>query len=254
MSEVRSFGWFGGQCLADYNIGVSIGDDEFGNPIPPSNGSLPSIMAMIWRIKKYRYSISWNGVLKTYPFGEEEITEFSQNTYVDLTRIGVEEEKDYVCNYQYGIGNPSPFDWQSPLSAAYYDVQGFGFTPLWKSGNNIDKSTQIYGSFLWQPIIYSPEVSGFAPRLSFGYPSEYIPSDPPPIIPPSEITINLGGGVSFNTFFAAFGNQYTEDVIDLQFTINSWSLKAIEWWEYDPNDGKGPIYDKTTGQRLRDDV
>ena len=29
------------------------------------------------------------------------------------------------------------------------------------------------------------------------------------------------------------------------------SLKATEYFEYDPNDGGGPIYDKTTGSALR---
>lgn len=35
----------------------------------------------------------------------------------------------------------------------------------------------------------------------------------------------------------------------------SWSgtatVKPLEWWEYDPSDGLGPIYDKTTGAQLR---
>lgn len=32
------------------------------------------------------------------------------------------------------------------------------------------------------------------------------------------------------------------------------SLEAIEYWPYDPNDGGGPIYNTTTGQRIRFDV
>jgi hypothetical protein len=31
-------------------------------------------------------------------------------------------------------------------------------------------------------------------------------------------------------------------------------LKFPEYWEYDPNDGKGPIYDKLTGAKIRNDV
>lgn len=32
------------------------------------------------------------------------------------------------------------------------------------------------------------------------------------------------------------------------------TMEILEWWEYDPNDGGGPKYDKTTGKTLRTDI
>ena len=36
-----------------------------------------------------------------------------------------------------------------------------------------------------------------------------------------------------------------------QETISNLVIEPSEFWEYDPNDGLGPIYDKTTGKQLR---
>lgn len=262
MAEVRSIGWFGGQCLADYNIGVSIGEDEFGNPLPPdlnlalTNGSLISTMAMTWRIKKYRFNISWTAEVRTIEFNEETnefefvINEYEQSTYVDLERISfftdIEKETDLVCAFSNGIDNA----WknESPLDAFYYDVQNFGFIPLWKDANNINP--QIYGSFLWQPRIGLPDILP-GPQLSFGYPQAYFPTGYTVIFPLTEQTINFGNGISFNVLVGAFGNTGSDDDIYEKYTINSWSLEAREWWEYDPNDGGGPIYNSVTGERMR---
>jgi len=37
----------------------------------------------------------------------------------------------------------------------------------------------------------------------------------------------------------------------VSFTIDNLLIEPIEFWEYDPSDGGGPIYDKDTGKQLR---
>lgn len=50
-----------------------------------------------------------------------------------------------------------------------------------------------------------------------------------------------------NTF--VFGQESTLP----NFSVNGY-IKAVEYWEYDPNDGKGPKYDLSTGEQIRFDV
>jgi len=37
----------------------------------------------------------------------------------------------------------------------------------------------------------------------------------------------------------------------LEITSSDFTLEAVEYWPYDPNDGGGPIYDSSTGDQLR---
>jgi hypothetical protein len=37
----------------------------------------------------------------------------------------------------------------------------------------------------------------------------------------------------------------------LEITSSDFTLEAVEYWPYDPNDGLGPIYDSSTGEQLR---
>ena len=66
--------------------------------------------------------------------------------------------------------------------------------------------------------------------------------------------IGNGGEVENEIGTCTFTSQAESKEFALGSTFNgtaSVEISAIEYWPYDPGDGKGPIYDSATGAQLR---
>jgi hypothetical protein len=120
------------------------------------------------------------------------------------------------------------------------DNQGSGFElPFY----HLDKNDAEYGSQLWANCKLTISVA----NNSF-WTSDYLTQDNAYEGPTETATLSLLGNnfeFSIKRRFELGGDGLdTESISDLR-------IEPSEFWEYDPGDGLGPIYDKTTGAQLR---
>lgn len=119
-----------------------------------------------------------------------------------------------------------------------WDRQQLGFAPPFVVSENQNDKTN-----LWSAMSF-----GFGVWESWGDEDEQDPNSDP--------DAQLGQGV-----FSLLGLERTFTIQNISIggdggvptteTLTNLRIEPSEFWEYDPGDGLGPIYDKTTGRQLR---
>ena len=201
-------------------------------------------LAFFWRIKKIKLEVTAtfsygafdeNG--DTYPYTSTKTSNFFYYT------LEVENEKDLICK---------SFSWiaesEDPNNEIFGEITSVDFfSPRWE-----DKDKKIYYVGIPFGVIVRDDPDAPLGRIGvsllFGFPppnSDYWPQ-PNNLSFEEDVFINLGNNFTFETnVIKNFENVLWNSSIDF------WEITVDEYWEYDPNDGNGPIYNSETGERLR---
>lgn len=245
----------------------------FPNCLPPSNpftisentylGSsfksetIAGGVGFYWRIKKFRFNIA--GTVRVVFLDEQELND-TYSGYVELERAtvvleGEEEilstenttEKNLVCgNVGWKINNGGD-----------YNLDGTGIVPYW-----IDRD-QSRVHFGFPLFIESSEGSNTRTYLSVYLTNNNDNGSIPPVfrvgeirgdVEASEFTLDFGNGITLKTLKWTFPKVVEYDEGTYYFNYDIFNMEVLEWWGYDPEDGGGPIYNTSTGERIRFDV
>lgn len=261
--------WPNQQAFIDYaqlNYGGALNYEDLQNYFEPVKSNLSTIMALYWRVKKWRvsgnfqYTKETSGdppepVIETVPyeffFERDKNPESLQN---DTT------EKDLIC-----LVNPDPSDPEYPKQS--WDIIQFR-----RTGDPIEIETD-FGTGIWGADFVAPTIftfpAGVKPIIkqennvySSGlyFTLNFEDGLEPDVdtyrggflgLAENEESSNAAVTISFlgQTFnLLAIDNNAEEEPVPLISTMN---IEAVEYWPYDPEDGNGPIYDSTTGAQLR---
>jgi hypothetical protein len=280
MAEVRHLGLFP-FCIGEYPPIVTASPNT--NPyIPTGPHSLyqftlktEDAMAFWWRIKEWKLSFTfsdYNDLSITdgrYAGSYERIFPINIELYSTsgFLRIGLKtlatKETDLIClsgfeenAYEYG------WQWQAQRvgEITYPPDPETGIQPPPTPINYTHTSVALVSNNI-------PDVESFSSPFSYAEGQNHTTSDPD-FWTPFVVTVDQ---------FASHRNDYlsnetTAEVKMLGRKIGQLSLgtllefpdgynanltnvvvEPIEYWPYDPNDGGGPIYDSTTGEKLRFD-
>ena len=247
MAEVRHLGYF------PYCLGLKSPAD------PPSDwiyscweSNLESAMALYWRIKKFRITVS--GHFERWSLAPPEYTTLVQDYSYDATETGtieinVASEKKLVCATPFG--GPS-WTFEGAIlneGGGNNGAENTAFKPFWTS----DKIKYYTGVPL---VVYfeDPVDNRNALGVYIGFPPVGDPYwEGVTNVTSTRETINFGRGVEADTTLVYAQQTATSSTGYNIATVPDFKIEAAEWWEYDPNDGKGPIYDKVTGAKIRTD-
>jgi hypothetical protein len=210
---------------------------------------------MWWTVKHWKITGSYYYYRTLPPEGYEEISGsidvttddliFASTDFVNRILANGGNEKKLVCE-RGRFGGQRNFQWTIELDRVADDgngpVESTTTSPL-----NLD-----FGGARFQ--------TGTAPQFAK---SEITPEN---INNPAELWVNMAiGFASWSTESSQKDRQavcafnllnISKEIVlysgesDATETLEL-TLEPLEFWEYDPGDGKGPIYDKTTGETLR---
>lgn len=261
MATVNHIGLFP-QCLPsqnpNFNSQVSEENYTFFYSAFKSN-TIAGGVGFYWRVKKFRFNISGSSKI-TYDGGEF-IDTF--NGYVEFERAGRNgqeqvtgadlTEKYFVCDeMEWKINAVGDF--------SLADSSNFGglIKPSWI--DNTDNKV----CFL-QPLYFSS--IGSDTRLLFiivltnnndngSVPAPFTEDYGDPIVQPQEYTLDFGNDIKLETLKWTYPPVIGPDALGVTYYYNydTFNLEVTEWWGYDPDDGNGPIYNTTTGERIRFDI
>ena len=243
MATVRHLGLFP-FCLPLSN---PVTDPEFQWVNESLNGDIASSLAFYWRVKKLRVSISAS-VRLFYPdiFDLQD----SGSGYADIYRQDINTETDLVCKT---IGEESyAIQTDGSIEAGFFDPL-YSWKPEWF--NSEMESVNFRGIF---SISWIPSVEGLEREfatVALGYPSNFFNPAPTIFDPDYKIELLPANNLILTTTKTTSPKSQTDGVgIVRETAITSFKVEVTEWWGYDPEDGGGPIYDTSTGARIRDDV
>lgn len=238
--------------------------------------SLKNAVAMYWRVKKWKYSLEmeWSEVdIQNYSYSEERELYVGQvsilnviQDYIDGVLYPVEplfdtlegdipsSETKLIC----GVGGAT----LSSLANAHFVAQILGSI---RPDNDPSAGTGFFTRMSWPFFsnpVYVRDNNGakeYLPTIEFSantfrwtkiaaYPWT-IPSGQPYLGTYGEFSYKfLGETLSCPIY--AYNSRSTVPEFNNNLSVNV-TLEATEYWEYDPQDGEGPIYDKQTGKAIR---
>jgi hypothetical protein len=229
--------------------------EDFTNETETIIADLETVMAMYWRVKKWKVYGQWDYY----------VTSKVSNNYEYIFTRDAETEADLVCLDEFGYlkqftrtGTPITFSWSGGIGTL--DV---GLSIFRNTGNGPQTNRPIIklgGNSYAAGIMFVCTLEEGAPDADQYYFSSLIrpfnktaptPSFPEIEAPNTTVPITLLG----ETYHLLASKS--EPVISLpddQGTVTleaSMTIDALEYWPYDPQDGGGPIYDSTTGAQLR---
>ncbi len=229
-----------------------VSDETWENNIKHYDNLKTSVdlaMALYWRVKKW--NITGTQTLDIEDNPEYEVP-FEFNFARDCT-----SEKQLVCKSVFeSIGgskffSPLPlapsvdeFLYQAPGFIAHYPAVCSFQIPSTGVFGGVGAGTPFGGHYITEE---STEESTIATHMRFSF-----------------IGNNAGGDflASDAGLYASVEEGFAEiTFLDQKFQWSYWvarlpiynlKIEATEYWEYDPNDGGGPIYDSQTGEQLRE--
>jgi hypothetical protein len=242
--------------------------------------------AMYWRVKKWKFSfdITWSEISNDAFWVFSDVQECSVGQQRLFTTIddengnavpvqdglfgeALENEKQLVCGVDpveviyadFGEGaGQEMFHEHFGLGGGAISIKAAGGSnPAWPSAG-----TRVAYALFWPhqfPAFYRKRngITELAPRIIFEAgtfrwtrirASTWEVANPP---------IGTYGTFSyklldrtFTTDIHAFNSRASLPEFNNNLAVTA-TLDAVEYFEYDPNDGRGPIYDKDTGKQLR---
>ena len=176
---------------------------------------LDSAMALFWRVKKFK----WSATLTDREGTSSLCTSI-------FTRIE-SSETELVCFNQYS--DNGVLDYYTVENSGYDYFVGY-ITAASRFGVWIDGQNRVYSELGFV---------GTNPNLRDGW--TIFPYDVPDFPAPISLVEYTFSDYKLNLWTA--GGDYITP-----------TFEVMEWWPYDPNDGGGPIYNSSTGARIRNDV
>lgn len=244
MATVSHLGLFPKGCLPTSN---PIDEEIYKWVNEAFECNLTSAMALYWRIKKVKLTITAH--FERWSYDNNDPPNLQQDYSIEITQEGfitlnnIESEKELVCGNAY---------WEYSgdiLGNLNGGSEELIFRPTWVDGDTYYVAYPFIGS-----ILDPNDERGGAASIYFGFP----PAEDPYWFPVTNVTssretIDFGNNVSFETTVTV--SEYTLENSEFYVAkITDWALTVEEWWGYDPNDGGGPIYNTSTGERIRFDV
>lgn len=276
MSEVRYLGIFPDNVFT-CPLDESKRDFVNGGNAAPYNEmwtKLSDVMGFYWRVKKWEINVNANWTHPNFdnqisinPFIEIEV--FHGKWIDELNDILIGEDADEEFKLICGTKNPFIFDvylgndrednpiYEQIIENAHFVCAYHGYainkhnqserTGWFKLGYFKDLMPCFYKN-----LDSNPE---YQAGISFIFQAGLTDTSVVTMYPAGYYENKICGNFKLEMFQKTFNNNLWTPV-DLQSyngSINA-TLKATEYFEYDPNDGKGPIYNKHTGARIRNDV
>ena len=190
------------------------------NPIVPIafhpsyfiEGDLNMVMALYWRVRAFEV------ISNTFVQGNSYSDTFTMRLDdEDGQTSGLTTETELVCG---------EFDWYNRTSYGITD-----FTSIMRSAY-VDDSDNYFVSFNINDGDESYR-SNYRPDFDYGTNGTWV--------------LNFAGYSITKPLYRTLPNSGSINIGPASIVMN-----AIEYWPYDPEDGKGPIYDSATGEQLRD--
>jgi hypothetical protein len=201
---------------------------------------------MWWRVKKWKYEIALTirtnsspiyqdvYILNSFADVEEQIPQDIFGT--GFGNFGIKNELDLVCVDRFGFNVPGEHAWKLESEA----IAPGGLTPsITGFGDSYFSIGPRFTIFIDQD-----DLIGAGSSVNSYMDGQIIGSGPQIGV----ITIKFINWTHQVPMYAQFP-EYLGSLYDLLEI--SGTLEPEEYWPYDPNDGLGPIYDKTTGSALR---
>ena len=209
--------------LFPFCIANEFPDDLGGLPVEriyPIGVELDRAVKWFWRVKKWKAVYTLNDFSKEVIFWNNGVSTFVVNTGGGLSyfdTLNPETEKDLICKI--GTRFAEYFEFNSGFSFSLFSVV-------------LHASQQPQPAVVRQGDLYYPRfgceiLHGIDYMSTIGIIVEDIPID-----------IDLDG-ITVPAFLTNADS-------------GSLSISIHEYWPYDPEDGRGPIYDSATGAQLRD--
>jgi hypothetical protein len=234
MPSIRTIGFFPRIRITKPLCAISETDLDGNVPkygpgtLYPVKMSLASIMALYWRIRKWKFIHTLEG----------EPIEIDQQAFY-LTPP--QSEMDLICGFEFDetskdraieYAMTTNANFPEGMSISVMNIFGFGQKGphILKVGDDLYPSMDI----AWEgPIRYDEETDDMDAIGCTSIETEENTKQ-------GELTLNI------------LGQEYQIDMYAKnQFFFYCGFIETAEFWEYDPGDGLGPIYDKTTGAQLR---
>jgi hypothetical protein len=228
--------------------------EDFDNTTETIVADLNTIMALYWRVKKWRVS----GIFEYY------VTSKVSTNYECFFTRDAATEADLVCVDEFEFikqftrtGTSIDLGLSSGTAEfvaglSIFSVGGEGpitNRPVINQGNNLYSAGIVFAASVEEGAPSADEyLFSSVVRASFKTSSPSFPeADPPNTTVPLtflEQTYNLLANKSEPVITLPNNGGTTTLAISM-------AIEATEYWPYDPGDGGGPIYDSETGQQLR---
>jgi hypothetical protein len=221
MATVRHLGLFP-KCLPLENPFASLNRDL------KTINSVDASLMFYWRVKKWTATFTLPE--RIFDGGETILPEKEVTTTFERNE---RNEKYLVCGLI--SGGTEAQNWNIEDTHDTGAVQILALSPSWF--NNSDPANQkIY----WEAFISYTEISYRAGWILSSFESTdegvyYVKAD-----------LAMANGVIFQFHCELFNDGIDDGGLYVP------SLAVTEYWEYNPNDGGGPIYDSQTGEQLRE--
>lgn len=235
--------------------------EDFDNETETIVADLNTIMALYWRVKKWRafgifeyYATRKVSTNYEFIFTRNAATEADLACLVDDENQNTFETSGFLKQFT-RTGNPINLSLPSgsvtfsvSLALPIFTVGASANRPVIKQSNDL-YSTGIY--FVSTIEEGSPSADEYYFASIFRAPFKTSSPSFPEADPPNSTVPLSFLGKTYNML--AYKIEPVIELPDNSTTILEISLaiNAIEYWEYDPNDGGGPIYNSATGAQLR---
>jgi len=231
--------------------------EDFTNETETIIADLKTLMAMYWRVKKWKVYGQWDYF----------VTGKVSNNYEFIFTRDAETETDLVCPDEYGhlkqftrTGSPITFSWSGGVGTLTVGLSIFRNTgsgpqtnrPIIKLGENSYAAGIMFSCTLEEG---APDADQYYFGSLIRPPNKTAPTPSFPEIEGPNATVPITFlGKTYNLLAL----QNIAEVLDPEtgqetFLEASMNIEAIEYWPYDPEDGGGPIYDTSSGAILRPD-
>ena len=229
---------------------------DFDNTTETIVADLGTIMALYWRVKKWKVS----GVFEYY------ITSKVSTNYEFILTRDAATEADLVCTDELGYvkqftrtGTPITDSWSGGTlnftAAILLPFMGSDGPPTnraaIKQGDNLySAGISFFAGFEEGEPSADEYISPYLIRSAFKTSSPSFPeAEPPNAVVPINF-LNQTYGLLAQSSKIELTIEIGGNLVTIPLDINM-AIDAIEYWEYDPNDGGGPIYNSATGAQLR---
>lgn len=243
MASVRHLGLFptkvfDGPCLIKDAKELPEGPDTATGPGTrrPIGMSLANVMALYWRVKSWKFVHTHTDEEIIVPAAFEPGAE-------------PEDEKGLVCGYAAtantrGLITQTMSNNSDPLENGQYSFAVFEIFNFYQKGPFILKKDNLFYptiSVAWE----TNEISIAPNQGDYSMGSTSIQRNGDVQFGEQEIVL-LEDTYSIPLYFSE-----TVDEVDGSEFFYAGGISVHEYWEYDPKDGGGPIYDKQTGKQIR---
>jgi hypothetical protein len=230
--------------------------EDFDNQIETITDDLNTIMALYWRVRKWRIFGSFDYY----------VTSKGSEDYSFIFTRDAATEADLVCTDEFGFvkqftrtGNPISLPLSSG-SAGFVAELALPFVggnapqsnrPVINQGNDLYSCGMRFFGGVEEGAPSADEY--YAPVIVTALPKT---SSPTGFDPPNATVLLSFLGKTYDLLALKVEPVLTlpTDPPTTTTLEISMEIEAVEYWGYDPNDGRGPIYDTSTGDRIRFDV